>query len=42
MAPAALITVLEELIAENLLSPLPARRMEEAILARVTCEGTWQ
>jgi hypothetical protein len=42
MTPAALILVLEELVAENLLSPLPARRIEEHVLTTTNQHGQWK
>src|SRR5262249_29871930 len=42
MAPAELIAGLEDLIREGVMSPLPARRIEEMVLRQTTRTGQWK
>ena len=42
MAPAALCASLEDLIREGVMSPLPARKLEEAVLRQTNQHGQWK
>jgi hypothetical protein len=42
LSPERLVTVLEELIVEGCLAPVVARRIESAVLERITKEGRWR
>jgi hypothetical protein len=42
LEPAVLITVLEDLIAEGVMAPVAARRIENNVLAMTDVRGQWK